>query len=307
MNSPYAIGIDIGGTNLKAVAVDASGGVLDRVQRATADGEVLEGVPAAATAARKIVNGWVADRGEPVGIGISAPGVAHPDGRCIHFMAGRMEGLVGFHWAEFLDRPTVVSNDAHAALAGEAWIGAAGGLSHAALFTLGTGVGGALLLDGEIFRGHTGRAGHLGHMSLDPWGEPGIFKTPGVLEDFIGQSTVARRSAGKYASVEELASAAADGDPVASESWKRSIRALAAGIANVANVFDPEAIVLSGGITGSWDLLLRGLEEELHLVEWRPHGHRVKLLKATLGAWSGAVGNARIAFLEAKPTTEEDQ
>jgi glucokinase len=95
-------------------------------------------------------------------------------------MQGRLNGLQGFVWTDFLDspRPVVVLNDAHAALLGEVWKGAARGYNNVILLTLGTGVGGALLIDGRLAQGNIGRAGHLGHVSLNSDGAPDIAGTP---------------------------------------------------------------------------------------------------------------------------------
>ena len=117
----------------------------------------------------------------PGWIGVAAPGLPARDGRSIAFMPGRLPGLEGLDWATFLhascDVP--VLNDAQAALVGETWCGAAKGVRNALLLTLGTGVGGAAIVDGRVLHGHLGRAGHLGHVSLDPAGPLDIVNTPG--------------------------------------------------------------------------------------------------------------------------------
>ena len=208
-------------------------------------------------------------------------------------MPGRMEGLAGFDWPAFLQREVRVLNDAHAALLGEIWQGAAKGLRDVVLLTLGTGVGGAVVSDGRLLRGHIGRAGHLGHVSLDPHGAPDIANTPGSLEDAIGNVTIAKRSGGRFKTTRELIDAVSRGDAFAEKVWSESLRALAAGIASLINCFDPECILLGGGIAaGSRDLLLKPLEHWLEEFEWRPGGHRVRLGITALGEWAGAHGAA---------------
>src|SRR5439155_18129227 len=117
-----------------------------------------------------------------------------------------LRGMEGLDWTDFLDRGRFVpvANDAHSALAGEAWIGAARGLQNAIMLTLGTGVGGAILADGKILRGHLGRAGHLGHVCLDVTGAPSIVGTPGALEEFIGNHNILARTGGRFATTHEL-------------------------------------------------------------------------------------------------------
>ncbi|NIP92572.1 MAG: ROK family protein, partial [Akkermansiaceae bacterium] len=98
--------------------------------------------------------------------------------------------LEGLEWPEALGRRAAVLNDAHAALMGEIWQGAAAGVRDVILLTLGTGVGGAIVTDGRLLRGHTGKGGHLGHVSLDFLGKPDICGIPGALEDMIGNHNV---------------------------------------------------------------------------------------------------------------------
>jgi glucokinase len=190
-----------------------------------------------------------------------------------------------------------VRNDAHASLLGEVWIGAARGMRDVILLTLGTGVGGAVICDGHLLRGHLGRAGHLGHISLDIHGAPGICRTPGALEDWIGNHNIRERTGGRFATTHELVAAYRTGDPTASEAWLKSIRALACAIASFVNILDPETVLIGGGIAQAGDALFSPLAAELAGVEWRPGGHAVKVLPAALGEWAGAIGAAREAFL----------
>ncbi len=205
-----------------------------------------------------------------------------------------MAGLEGFRWADFLQRRVNVLNDAHAALLGEVWQGAAAGARDAVLLTLGTGVGGAIISGGHLLTGHIGRAGHLGHITLDRHGAPGITGTPGSLEDAVGNATVAARSQGRFASTRDLLGAVQAGDAFAGQVWDASVQALAAGMASLINAFDPEVFILGGGIAaGAGDLLLTPLSRHLDAMEWRPGGHRVRVVIATLGEWAGATGAAR--------------
>ena len=116
-------------------------------------------------------------------IGLSAPGLAARDRRSIACMPGRLQGLEGLDWREYLgwSSPIPVLNDAHAALLGEAWLGAAQGFDDVFMLTLGTGVGGAALVAGKLLRGHTGRGGHFGHSSRIPNGPPDITGMPAAL------------------------------------------------------------------------------------------------------------------------------
>jgi len=292
---PLSIGIDIGGTQIKGALFDVAGGeCLDRKTTLTRDGERLNDVLAWAAGTLEIISQLEEEAGATqLPIGIAAPGLAARDGSRIEFMPGRMEGLAGFDWSAFLQREVRVLNDAHSALLGEIWKGAARGLRDVVLLTLGTGVGGAVVSDGRLLRGHLGRAGHLGHVSLDPHGARDIANTPGSLEDAIGNVTIAKRSGGRFKTTRELIDASSRGDAHAGEVWSESLRALAAGIASLINCFDPECVLLGGGIAaGSRDLLLKELERWLDQFEWRPGGHCVRLAIAALGEWAGAHGAA---------------
>jgi len=192
--------------------------------------------------------------------------------------------------------PVRVLNDAHAALLGEAWTGAAAGCAEVVLLTLGTGVGGAILSGGRLVLGATGRAGHWGHVSLDPDGPPSITGMPGSLEGAIGNYSLAARSEGRFTETRALVEAHLAGDAAATRVWRRSVRCLAVAIASIANAVDPERVVVGGGIARAGAALFDPLAAELDTVEWRPLGRRVRVLPAALGDLAGAIGAARAAL-----------
>ncbi len=295
------IGIDLGGTRIKGAFFDGeTGEMLARETVPTRDGEPMEnGEPAFLHQARRLVArlegaaGVVADR-----MGVSAPGLANRAADVIDFMPGRLAGLEGLKWGEAFARPASVLNDAHAALMGEIWQGGARGLEDVVFLTLGTGVGGAVVSGGRLLRGHLGRAGHLGHLALDFHGPGDICGTPGSLEDLVGNHSVARRSHGRFESTEALVTAVGAGDPEAGVIWDESMRALAAGVASLINAFDPEAVVIGGGISEAWNSIEPRLARWLDEFEWRPGGFRVALRRAELGEWAGVYGAAWFALGE---------
>jgi glucokinase len=146
----FGIGIDIGATNIKMVAVDPSGRVLAQLRESTCDAPASHdrlAPPLWAEKVKSLVPRLEKERGASAGwMGLASPGLAAPDNRSIAHMPGRLAGLEGLDWTDFLERPTTVPvlNDAHAALVGEHWMGAARGFTEAVLLTLGTGIGGAL-------------------------------------------------------------------------------------------------------------------------------------------------------------------
>jgi len=291
----YAIGVDVGGTNVKAVAVSTDGTILETRDAPTQD-------DAAATwkvTTRDLIRAMEAKQGHVADwVGVACPGIVGSDARSVWWMLGKMEATMGFEWAPWLGRDKVVPvyNDAQAALLGEIACGAAKGSRNAVLLTLGTGVGGAILCDGRLLRGHLGRAGHLGHMSVDYDGPADLARTPGAIEYHIGNYSVAQRTEGRFKTTRDLVEAYKTGDASASEIWLKSVKALAAHIVSVVNSVDPEVVIVGGGIALSGEALFKPLADFMDQIEWRPHDRRVRIVPAALGSESGALGAAHGAM-----------
>lgn len=293
----YAIGLDVGGTNTKLVAVDPSGQALWRARIATpsASAEAL------AEAVRQVVGAAQDQLGTAAAIGVASPGLVRQGAHTVHWMQGRMAAVQGLDWQVALrwPQPVPVVNDARAALIGETWIGAAQGLRNVLLLTLGTGVGGAAMVDGHVLAGHLGRAGHLGHVTVDATGSRDIVNTPGSLEDAIGDCTVAERSGDRFPTTAALVAAAQTGDAAARDVWLVSVQRLAAAIASFINVLDPQCVLLGGGIAShAWDALIEPLEQWLDAYEWRPDGAATPIVATRLGDEAGAIGAARHAMVQ---------
>jgi glucokinase len=289
-----SIGLDIGGTRIKAVRINASGQLVTRQEVDSADDR---------QALQRIIQQTIeslveedSQSDQPMPVGLAAPGLTKPGQPMINWMSGRMESLVGLDWSQALNRPVTVLNDGHAAVLGEAWCGAAQDHAHVVLLTLGTGVGGGVMVDGRLLQGGIGRAGSLGHISLDPNGPLDIVGTPGSLEDAVGDHTVATRTQGAFQSTEALAKAVNHDDPTALGHWRTMIQYLAAGLVSLINAFDPQIIIIGGGVARAGDTLLIPLREQLRQWEWQPHGHQVQLTVAELGPWAGAIGAAHAAM-----------
>ena len=296
MAPQLAIGIDLGGTHIKAALLERDTGTLVQTcSLPTCDGKWSGSEPLFAHRVRDLIHELEASGASgPLPVGLCAPGIAHPGGRSIDWMPGRMHGLEKFEWSAFLAREVRVLNDAHAALLGEAWVGSARGCQDVIMLTLGTAVGGAILSGGKLLRGHTGRGGHLGHISIHADGAQDAFRTPGSLDSFLGNRTLRQRTQGRYDSTHTLVAAALAGESEAQEIWDASIRRLAVAVASLINALDPEMVILGGGIsTGAGDALLKPLQHYLDQYEWRPGGHRVRLMLASAGEWAGAIGSVR--------------
>jgi glucokinase len=291
------IGLDVGGTNIKCVAFNSKGQTLAEETRPTSDDGTKSWLNRARDVAKKILGQFPDTR-----IGVAAPGLPARDGYSIATMPARLHGLEDLNWQKWLglDEPVPVFNDGQAALLAETWLGAAKGSTNVLLLTLGTGVGGAAIVDGHLLRGHIGRAGHIGHFCLNPDGPLDIVNTPGSLEDAIGEHTVRARTNGRFSSTRDLVAAYESGSAEAADIWLRSVKALGAALASLINIFDPEIVVIGGGIADANDSLFVSLRAALDKFEWRPRGHAVKLVKATLGRISGAAGAAYGALLQAR-------
>lgn len=297
MSLRYAIGIDLGGTNVKMTAVTSDGTVLEQGSFPTKDEPGSDW----AGNVREAVHAMEARRGARASwIGIATPGLPSDDGQTVATLQGRLPGLTGLSWTELLaTRATIrVLNDAQAALVGEAWKGAAAGHRYAALLTLGTGVGGAILSQGRLVAGYLGRAGHMGHLCLDPEGyPPATTPVPGALETMIANSTLARRSNGRFSDTGALVAAHLAGDAEATAIWMKSVHRLACGVSSILNTVDPEIVVIGGGIARAGAALFGPLARFLDQVEWRPYGKAIPVVPAALGDTAGALGVARAAML----------
>jgi len=291
------IGIDLGGTRIKAVAIDTDGNVLYENYQQTNDGDDKAWKNAVAVAVKEL---QAILKIEKINIGLSAPGLPDEQNTAIACMPGRMQGLENFIWTDFLNQPTYVINDAVAAMMGEAKFGAAKNKKNVAMLTLGTGVGGAILIDGKPYQGSFNKAGHIGHMVIDHEGDCDVTGMPGSLEECIGNYTIQKRSKGKFTSTHEMFDAYRNGDSFAKEVWMKSVRQLAAALASVSNILSPEVIVLGGGITQAGAILFDPLKEYMDEFEWRPTGKGVEIVKAVYGDMAGAIGAACFAMTKQK-------
>lgn len=285
-----AIGIDLGGTNVKAVRMTAGGEILAREIVPIRQGDWRNAVCEAFTKVNTL-NVQVSC------IGLAAPGLPDHENRQINYMPGRLDGLEGFKWSDFLQHPVHVLNDAHAALLAEVNFGVAKGLKHVVMLTLGTGVGGAILINGQLYQGINQRAGSIGDMSLNAESEEiGFLQVPGTLEDAMGNESVPRRSNAVFQTTRGLVEAYARGDAYATEVWLRSVKKLSVALCSLINILAPQQIILGGGIAQSDDHLFTPLAGFMSHYEWRPDGKATPIVKAHFDDFAGAIGAACFAM-----------
>ena len=303
------LALDIGGTKLAAGVVDAEGETLSFLVRPSrtelgADG-VLEDLFALGREA--VEESGVAWREiDDIGIGCGGPLDAE---RGVLLAPPHLPGwhdvpVMALTQQEF-ERPVVLENDATAAAAGEHRWGAGAGVRHLVYLTLSTGVGGGVIVDGTLFRGASGNGGELGHVTVDWHGRPckGCGRR-GCLEAYVSGTSIAERAqeAGlPFSSAEALAAAARAGDAGAVALWRETVDALACGLISIANLFEPELVVLGGGVTRSGDLLLDPVRRAVREGAMRPVGEDVDVVLSAFGERVGVIGAAAIVFERAAP------
>ncbi len=308
------IGVDLGGTKLLVGAVDRGLGVHHRTHRMAQAGDlpaVLDAVVSAVQETREAVGGDV----EAVGFGIPSL-FDHARGIAVSTVHLPIRD-VPFRdvMAERLGLPVVVDNDANVAMLAEHRFGAARGHDHALLLTLGTGIGGGIVVGGELVRGALGSAGELGHMVIDQDGPrcQGTCPSRGCLEALASGSALGRDAlAAAHAHPESgLGRALADGrgitgalvtelahagDPTAIAVVRRVGEFLGVGIASLANVFNPSVVVIGGGVIAAGELLLEPAREVLAQRALSPSRECASIVAAHFGAESGMLGAAVLAW-----------
>ena len=311
-----AIGIDLGGTFIKAGVVDAEGRIVTQLSVPTGGDEGAETVirrmaEAADEARRKAGLSWA----QAGAVGIGSPGVLdlangvvltcpniHPiEGLCLTTAVVESIGEAGVH--------AVLENDANAAAYAEAWVGAGRDASSLVMMTLGTGIGGGIILNGEIWHGAHGFAGEIGHMTIEPDGLKCPCGNRGCLERYASAAAMERRfrdaiEAGRPSSLAErvlkgetvvgrdIDTAAREGDELARETLNDTGRYLGIAATNIAHVFDPDMIVFAGGLVGAGDLLMEPLQEEARRRMFAVVRDRVRITFAELGKDAGLIGAA---------------
>lgn len=313
----YAVGVDFGGTNVKLALVNAQGKIVARekfvTREAASQAAWMEAVAAAIDrmlAAKKLKKSALA------GVGVGVPGFVDFERGFIHDLTN-VPGWTAVSLASKLQKklrlPCYVDNDANLMALGEIAFGGGKNLRHAVFLTLGTGVGGGIVLNGQLYRGAFSMAGELGHVSIDLHGVVSP-QGRGGLEQYVGNRRIAEYAvkllkAGRTSQVEELcggdfekitpellAIAAQQGDAFAQEVFDYVADCLAAALASVTYLLQPQAFIIGGGVAASGAVLFDPLRK--HWVErLDPHfAKRIKVLPAKLGNDAGAVGGAALAL-----------
>jgi glucokinase len=312
----YIVGVDLGGTNIVVGAMPKDGSRQLAVHSVPTRADL--GADAVVARIAELIEQVIAEtceaagatRASFLGVGIGSPGPLD-----------RERGLVIFTpnlgWRDFplRDRvqdavrlPATLDNDANCATLGEWWIGAAKGARHVVGLTIGTGIGGGLILDGRLHHGASDVAGEIGHTTIDSTGRRCGCGNYGCLEAYASGPAIAERAreslAGGEASVMAslvhgdlsrlnaalVYAAAQQGDELAIQVVRETARFLGAGIANLLNIFNPEVVVLAGGVTQAGDALFEPMRAEVRRRAFRPAVEACRIVPGELRGTAGVVG-----------------
>lgn len=292
-----AIGLDVGGTKIAAGVVDGQGRIERRVERPTpteSQDELLARLD-------EVVEELLVEEVAAIGFGMPST-IDQRSGRVVssvHIPLGDFDFRE--RMAERFSLPVALDNDANAAAVAEWRVGAGRGSSHMIMLTLGTGVGGGLILDGKPYRGFVGAGAEIGHMVLEYGGEPciGNCNGHGHLEQVASGSAAdraAERILGPGMTGRELVGAAREGNEEAREAIVEIGRRLGAAIGSLVNIFEPEVVVIGGGFSQARDLFLEPALESMREEALLPGRDLVRVVPALLGPDAGLVGAAFVGF-----------
>jgi glucokinase len=286
------IGIDLGGTAIKLGRFDRAGTCLQTLNIPTPQPATPEAVLDAMLAGMAQLDPDT----RCVAVGIGTPGPVDVAGR-IALVAINLHGWHNVPLADWIEARTpyrvALANDANCAGLGEAWLGAGRQFKHMVMLTLGTGVGGAVILDGKLFVGHRGTAAELGLITLNPDGPDCNSGNNGSLEQYVSVRAIRRQTGMEPA---DLAAKAYAGDAEAIAFWEAYGRLLGAGLASLIYVLAPEAIVLGGGISAGADLFLPATQAEIDRRVMPTSRVGLQLAIAELGNQAGIVGAAKLVL-----------
>lgn len=287
------IGIDLGGTAIKLGRFTADGTCIQSLSVPTPQPSRPDAaIETMVDAIEKLAPGMT----DIAAIGVGTPGPADLAGR-VAKIAINLDGWVDIPVATLLQSrtgvPAIVGNDGNCAGLGERWLGAGRHYRDFVLLTLGTGVGGAVFLNGELFTGHAGSAGELGLIALDASGHPCKSGNNGSLEQFLSGQAI-RRIAGKDPQL--MGELAAAGDRSALRFWEDYGRNLGIGLTSIMYILTPEVAIIGGGISASAKYFLPAAEREIFRRVMAVSRPGFKLIAAELGNEAGITGAAKLAW-----------
>lgn len=303
---------DLGGTNLRMAAIADDGEILYRTKHPTPRTDLPKEIVFAISEAARECLGAVSEKGWVAAIAAAVPGTVNArDG--IVLKAPNLGALDGFRITQALQNkvnlPCFLENDANAAAIGESWLGASKGFGDSICVTLGTGVGGGIIINGKVLRGVDGTAAEIGHICVEPYGVPCGCGSRGCVEQYSSATAIVRltrelssqypkstlRDKGQLTSL-EIYQAGKEGDELALEVFRKQGFYLGIALAGLINVLNPEVIVIGGGAAAGWDLFISQTKKQISERAYREPAERAKLVRAECGDDAGILGVAHLAF-----------
>ncbi|HEV8591380.1 MAG TPA: ROK family protein [Pyrinomonadaceae bacterium] len=310
--SEYVLAADMGGTNLRMAAIGPDGNFLDSRSIPTPTSDRAEDIVEAIVGIAKECRDSVSDLFELRSLGLAAAAlVSAENGRVLsspnlheldgHDLAGELRERLGI--------AVVIENDANAAAIGEHWLGSSKGFENSIMVTLGTGVGGGLILNGGIFRGSDGTAGEIGHVNVEPHGVLCGCGSYGCLEQYASATAIVRmareltakypdsslNNSGDFSSL-DVYNAGVAGDELSLDVFELMGFYLGNALAGLVNVLNPDVITIGGGVASGWDLYADHVRKQIKERAFQHPAERVKLVRAELGNRAGILGAAWLAL-----------
>lgn len=300
----YAIGIDLGGTAIKYAIVSSDGEMVYQNSVPTPSDNGAQGVIDTLAASIQEARHWAHEHNIAIsGVGIGTPGIVSPDARTVLGGAENLPEWENIALAARLEAicslPVYVTNDANAMAMGEISFGAARGAENVVFFTVGTGIGGAALIDGKMWRGAGGRGMEIGHITVKADGERCACGGRGCLEHYASTAALVRRYkeiSGKEADGREIVDLYHKGDDAAQNVLQEHWSLLGHGVASVINIFSPQLVVIGGGISESGTFYLENLQKAVTLQAMKDCAVDTKIVSARLGNKAGCLGAAGMVF-----------
>lgn len=308
----FVLAADLGGTNLRMAAVNRQGEVLFRTRRSTPKADfAAEIVSLFVEAANECLEN-IKEKGEVFAISAAVPAILNIEDGII-LKAPNVPLLNGFRFSKALEDslnlPCVLENDANAAAVGENRFGASKNYRNSIMVTLGTGIGGGIIIDGKVLRGADGTAGEIGHICVEPFGVPCGCGSRGCVEQYASATAIVRltrelqtnypksnlQDRAKLTS-KDIYEAGLEGDELAIEVFRRQGFYLGIALAGLINVLNTEVIVIGGGASAGWDLFIPQMLEQIEMRTYREPSERAKIVRAELGDDAGILGAAHLAF-----------
>lgn len=313
----FAIGVDLGGTNLRIGAINENGAMIDQMNLETLSERGREDVVERLSGGiLELVARWKKHY-TLVGIGVGVPGIIKLNEGVV-IASPNLPGWENFNVRaqifKRLNSPIFLDNDANAAALGEKWMGVGKDVQHLCLLTMGTGIGGGLILDGKIWHGLTGMAAELGHVTIYPQGRLCKCGSRGCLEAYAAASAVVvgaqelleggkaspnlknLAESGERLTAALLYQLAKDGDPSAKSIFVEVGKALGVAIAIFINIFDIDLFVLGGGAVDAWDAFEASMFEEVYKRSYVYRNSPRRIVKSSLGGHAGIYGAAYLAL-----------